>query len=477
MATYNFNYASERDRQLIEDYGFPVSWEDGTAVAGPQMTMPDGRILSTQPTYAGAAMTPEANGLYSIDPGTAAQVDANMKQWFDTQKQGDDPMSLYGPLLAMAGVGAIAAPAAIGAAGAAGAEGAAAGAAGASGASSLGGGLASAGAVDAGLAAGAGAGAFTGAGAFGESSPYWSMGAEAGTGTLTDASVAGAGTLGSAGGAIPAGLSSLPAATLESLGFSAEQIAAAQAAGGATAYGTAFGTGTAGGLASSITPAALGGDLVTAYTGSLAGAGASGGIWDTIQKFFTPNPTSAATSALSRILNGSGTGEDYLSLFGKIAPAALGAYASNQQSNQLGAVADKFASYGAPYREKLGALYANPSSFLSSPEVQVPVQQGTDMMARSLSVKGNPAGSGNALQQLQSYSSDQLFGRLGQEKDRLAGFGGLSAYNQAAPAAATAAVGSNANVYNAIGGGIADVFSPPKTAAQQYAELIKAMRV
>jgi hypothetical protein len=77
-----------------------------------------------------------------------------------------------------------------------------------------------------------------------------------------------------------------------------------------------------------------------------------------------------------------------------------------------------------------------------------------------LSVQGNPAGSGNALHEIQNYASNQLFGRLGQEKDRLAGFGGLTAYNAAAPGAATGAVNAQRGVFDAIGAGAADVFNP-----------------
>ena len=169
---------------------------------------------------------------------------------------------------------------------------------------------------------------------------------------------------------------------------------------------------------------------------------------------------------------GTGQGLSLASLLGGITPAALGAYASNQQTNSLDNLANKYMAMGEPYRQSLGLLYSNPSSFLNSDAVRVPVQQGTDMLARSLSTQGNPTGSGNALTELQRYSSDQLFSRLGQEKDRLAGFGGLSAYSGAAPQASTNAINSNANMYNAIGAGAADIFTPKQNT---LADLIKQM--
>lgn len=190
-----------------------------------------------------------------------------------------------------------------------------------------------------------------------------------------------------------------------------------------------------------------GGSAAGAATGAAAGAG----------------------GALSRVLNGTATAADYASLGLSALPGLIGAYASSNATDAYKTLAETFAGYGAPYRQKLSDLYADPSSFLKSAEVQKPVQMGSDILARSLSTQGNPIGSGNALQQLQSYSSDQLFGRLGQEKDRLAGYGGLTQYNAAAPAAASNVIGSNANTANALGAAASNVFNPPKTLAEQLA--------
>ena len=146
---------------------------------------------------------------------------------------------------------------------------------------------------------------------------------------------------------------------------------------------------------------------------------------------------------------------------GTAGATGLGVYAANRQTDLLENLSKEYSGYGAPYRQKLTDLYANPSGFLSSPEVQVPVQQGTDAAARALSAKvGNPVFSGTALQELQNYSANQLFGKLGQEKDRLAGFGGLSNYSAAAPGAATNAINSSGNALTTLAGGISDIISP-----------------
>ncbi len=165
-------------------------------------------------------------------------------------------------------------------------------------------------------------------------------------------------------------------------------------------------------------------------------------------------------SALSMIVKG----------LGRAAPGIVGAVAAKQQQGDFQRLSDQYSGYGAPYRERLANLYADPSSFLKSAEVTAPIQQASDIAAHSLSTGGNPIASGNSLQQLQDFSANQLFSRLGQEKDRLAGFGGLTAYNAAAPAAATNAINAGSNVFNALGASASNVFNPPQTLAQQMAE-------
>jgi hypothetical protein len=174
-----------------------------------------------------------------------------------------------------------------------------------------------------------------------------------------------------------------------------------------------------------------------------------------------------AGTAASGVAGDAATGGALAALLRGV-PGILGAIGANQQTHALEGLARDQMAMGAPYRDRLAALYANPDSFLTSKEVTTPVQQGTDALARSLSVQGNPIGSGHALQELQDYSANQLFGKLGQEKDRLAGFGGLSAYNAAAPGTASAAIGSQGNVYNGIGAAAGAIFNPQPTLIDLY---------
>lgn len=159
------------------------------------------------------------------------------------------------------------------------------------------------------------------------------------------------------------------------------------------------------------------------------------------------------------------------SLLGKLLQTGLGVKGSQAQQQGFQNQANQYMDMGAPYRARLAQMYNDPSSFFSSPQVTVPVQQGTDILAHSLSAGGgNPVGSGNTLQQLQSYATGQLFGQFGNEANRLANFGGLSQFNAAAPGASTNAIGSGSNVYNALGAGASDIFNPQPSLAQTMAE-------
>lgn len=160
-----------------------------------------------------------------------------------------------------------------------------------------------------------------------------------------------------------------------------------------------------------------------------------------------------------------------MQLIGKLGGTGLGVAGAKDRQSALESIAAQSAGMGAPYRAQLAGLYADPGSFLSSPEVQIPVQQGTDAAARALSVQGNPFGSPRAMQEIQNYSANQLFGRLGQEKDRLAGFGGLTAYNQAAPGQAVGAALSRGGIYDALGSGVQDVFNPQPSLADMLKQI------
>lgn len=155
-----------------------------------------------------------------------------------------------------------------------------------------------------------------------------------------------------------------------------------------------------------------------------------------------------------------------LKLLGQLGSAGLGAYASNKQAGALNDLANQYLNMGAPYRAMLASSYADPNAFLANdPSIRASVDQGTNALARSLSVTGNPAQSGRTLQELQNYATQGLYGQLGNERNRLANFGGLSNFNAAAPTTQTQAIGQNANVYNALGYGINQITNPQPSLA------------
>lgn len=156
--------------------------------------------------------------------------------------------------------------------------------------------------------------------------------------------------------------------------------------------------------------------------------------------------------------------KDLISLAGRLGAAGLGALASNKQASALKNLAGQYTEYGAPYRAILAQSYANPSAFLAnSPDIKAAVDQGTSALARALSVRGNPAQSGTALQEMQNYATQGLYGQLGNERQRLANFGGLTALTSAVPSLSAQAIGANSGLYNALGYGLQQVTNPQPT--------------
>ena len=308
---------------------------------------------------------------------------------------------------------------------------------------------------------GAGLGAmFGGAGAGAAGAGAGAAGA-VGTEAAVEAALAGAAPFTGAGAAGAAG------AGTAALG--AESLGALAAGGAAAGSGMDFGgpgvgyenapiisdfAGPVGG-ANLMTGAPLAGAAGTFGASALGGGGGGGGGSS------AGGGGTAGTGAGGSIF-GDLADDDWLRILARGAPGLLGALGSASQAEDFEDLAHQYQQTGAPYRGRLEQLYGDPTAFLNSPEVRQPIQQGTDMLARSLSVKGNPAGSGNALQELQNYASTQLFGKLGQEKDRLGGFGGLTQYNQAAPQMASNTINAQGNIYGNLGGAAADIFNPQR---------------
>lgn len=276
-------------------------------------------------------------------------------------------------------------------------------------------------------------GAFAGEAAGGAGATGAGETAALGSGLSTGATGASGITAGTTTGAIGGGALG---SGLTAGGSTAGLSGAGAAATGAGALGTGyFGSETAYPVAGGTTAAATGGSVGGAATPSATTAGG----------------TAASGTALSRILDGNASTADYASVLGNVGMAAYGAYASDKQTDAYKELANKYLAMGEPYRGKLAEISADPNQFYNSPGAQQAMKSYNQSITPQT---GNPAGSPYA----QALGIEALYKQYGAERDRLAGFGGLTAYNSAAPGAASAAIGSQANMYNAIGAGAADLF-------------------
>lgn len=170
-----------------------------------------------------------------------------------------------------------------------------------------------------------------------------------------------------------------------------------------------------------------------------------------------PNTPPGVTQLIKSFLGGDKS-DNTLKTIGQLLSTGLGIYGANSQSNQINALSQQYAGYGAPYRSQLAAISADPNQFFNGPVAQ----QGLDAVLRKLSVGGNPAGSPYA----QSLALQSLYGQYSNERSLLGNLGGLSNFNAAAPGLATQAIQSNGNVLNALGSGISAITNPPTTLEQ-----------
>ena len=291
-----------------------------------------------------------------------------------------------------------------------------------------------------GVAAGAAEGATAGglAGAAGSAAP-----------------VMGAGALGS--GYSGAGLAGGGFSLGGSAALAPEAVGGLAAMGGGT---SALGTG----LAASQFAGSVGSPVATgaAAMPEWAAAGASGAAAPGLGGGGNPAPPPAAAptgSALSRIIDGTASNADWLSVLGTAGATGLGMFAANQQSNSLERLAAENRADRAPFLNKSLEYLNNPSAYIEGPGSAA--MQGT---LAGLSAKfGNPIGSGSALQ----YATGA---GLQDWRNAVTGFGnmGLSGADTRANLGSQAA-GATANMWSNLAGGASDILNP----RQSLADLLK----
>lgn len=195
--------------------------------------------------------------------------------------------------------------------------------------------------------------------------------------------------------------------------------------------------------------------------------------WMSDSAFNAAGAASGAASAgnfLSRILGGNAGAGDWADLVGKIGPSLLGYLGASKQSDSQQNLYNDWLSLGKEYRDSLSALNKDPMSYYSSPQVQGALQQGSDILARSLSAKvGNPILNPTALQEMQNFTTRGLMDMYNNRFGQLTTAGQLGL--GAASGMGQGAVNAQAGPYNAIGAGIQSVFGQ-----DPYTQLAEAMR-
>lgn len=259
-------------------------------------------------------------------------------------------------------------------------------------------------------------------------------------------------------------------------GVAAGGLLGAGEAGAGASEGVAggLGEGSASTAATGVTPAATAG-IGGGDTGLMAGAttGASAPLsaaQDPLGSGGDPGNATAGSSsgragagtAMSRILDGTASTADWLSFGGNLASTGLGVAGSRNAVNAFRDLNDRYMAIGAPSRGRYEASMTpgfDPSTIPGYSGAVDTASKG--ILARLAATGGNPWGNpGGLIEANKQIISGTALPAI-QDYQRLnAGTGGYAGFNAAAPGAATAGIGANAGVYNAVGSGLAGLLNP-----------------
>jgi hypothetical protein len=245
---------------------------------------------------------------------------------------------------------------------------------------------------------------------------------------------------------------------------------------GATEGGIAAGVAPAGTATTGVTPVATagigGGD--TGLMAGLGGGGAGGSVGAGALEGGGMSPVvagegatvagagSGSGTALSRILDGSASTADWLSIGGNLGSTALGIAGSRNQANAFRDLNNQYMAMGAPSRGRYEASMTPGFDPNSIPGYSGAVDTASKgILARLAATGGNPWGNpGGLIEANKQIISGTALPAI-QDYQRLnAGTGGYAGFNAAAPGAATAGIGAQGGVYNAVGSGLAGLLNP-----------------
>lgn len=178
----------------------------------------------------------------------------------------------------------------------------------------------------------------------------------------------------------------------------------------------------------------------------------------------TSATTAAKSGAISRILDGTATAADYLSVGAAALPGVLGAITSSQQASKLSDLAQQYSNYGAPSRARYEASFQPGFTMASDPGYQDALDSAGKTTLHALSVNGNPAGSPNAWAASQKDLYDKTaYPALQAYRNTNSVGGGLASGASAAPDLATKAIAQTGTTMADLGGAAKDVFAPTTT--------------
>jgi hypothetical protein len=156
---------------------------------------------------------------------------------------------------------------------------------------------------------------------------------------------------------------------------------------------------------------------------------------------------------------------------GRAAPAALGVVGASQQQKALEEMAQKYLEFGAPSRARYEASFAPGFTMANDPGYKDALDATTKATLHRLSVNGNPAGSPNAWDQtLTDVNTKLALPALQNFRSTNANAGGIATLQTAAPGADASAINAGRGIFDAIGGGINDIFNPKPSLAQTLAD-------
>lgn len=277
-----------------------------------------------------------------------------------------------------------------------------------------------------------------------------------GAGTTFNPSYGLTGTLGGGTGTAVAG------AAADALAAGGAAPLAASTTPFSLASGVGGGLGGAATLGSALSPYTLAGAAgATSAATNLGGAAAGGGTGATGLGAGAGTGAAGAASALSRIMGGTATASDWMSILGSAGATALGVAGAKSQEGAYSDVADRFFAMGKPSLDRFEGSFAPGFNLAATdPAYAGALDVAGRTAANAVSAKsGNPYGNpgamaeinkyilnSTALPQLNTYRSQNLTG---------AGLG-----TNVAGTAAIQGAGSEGGVYNALGFGLDRILNP-----------------